>query len=494
MLILMLVTLYTSRVVLRELGDAQYGIWNLIAGMVVLFSFVQNSMSTAIQRYLNYYIGKNNTDKTLSIFYNSKTIHYYLSLCFFIIAESIGLLIVFYVLNIPAEYTDATHILYHIIVLNTILLIIRIPYQAWIIAQERMSFFAVTGIIEGALNLLIVFILQFLPGEKLINYGVMTVLVSISLYIWFCIYCRRHWSLKILHCEHDKSCFRDLISFSGYTLMGSFSNVGASQGVNLLINMFYGVLANTAMGIAQQVNGAIQKFITNFQTAFKPQIVKLYSSDNRKELDHLILKSSRMSFFMMWVLACPILFNTEYILELWLGYVPKYAPLLCILMICCSLLECLSSPLWMTIQATGKIKTYQIVISLTHISIVIWSYICFIIWQNIYSALIIKLVIDVVILIERLCFSKRLYNFDIMQFFKSVIIKLLGVVVISICGCTFIYLTIHADKSFIHIIIETIAYSSFCIICILLVGMTKNELQTIKNKINEKIQVWHNNK
>lgn len=479
----MAVTLYTSRVVLNHLGDVKYGIWNLIAGIVILFSFVQNSMATAIQRYLNYHLGRQELAETKSVFYNSKTIHYYLSFLFFLICEVVGLPIVIYFLNVPDEYKTATLILFQIVIINSILLIIRIPYQSWIIAQEKMSFFSLTSIIEGCFNLLIVFLLPFIPGESLINYGILTLTISLILNSWFSLYCQKIWKLKILHCEYSKTYFQKLLSFSSFTLLGSFSNVAASQGVNLLMNFFFGVLANAAMGIAQQINGAIIKFVSNFQTAFKPQIVKLYSSERNTELNNLIFNSSRISFFLMWILACPILINTDCIIKFWLGRVPTYTADLSRLMIICSLLECISSPLWMAIQATGKIKAYQVVISITNLSIPLWTIVAFIIWRHIYAALIVKLIVDFLVLLERFYFSNRLYNFNYKLFFHDVIKKMFLISAFSLFISLFIHSFINKESDFFILLVESFLYIFICISCILCLGLHKRELVTIKNKI-----------
>lgn len=485
MLVLMAVTLYTSRVILKELGVEQYGIWNLIAGIVVLFSFVQNAMATAIQRFISYKIGEGRIEQTYKIFYNSRTIHLVISLIFFLLADTVGLFFLVRYLNIPDYLFRETIILYQIIILNTIFLILRIPFNSWVIAHEKMSFFSVNSVIEGFLLLIIVFLIPFLPGSKLINYGLLTVGVSLIINIWYSLYCHKIWGLKEFRIERDNNYLKELMSFSSYTMLGSVATIGANQGVNLLINIFYGVLLNAAMGISQQVNGAIVKFIYNFQTAFKPQIVKYYSSNQKDQLERLIYLSSSASFYLMLVLACPILVNLDFILNLWLTEVPLFCKELCILMIICSLIECITSPLWITIQATGKIKKYQITISITYLLTVLLTGIVFYFGGAVYYAIVCKLIIDILVLIERIWFSNKLFNLNVRKFAIGNLLKFAIVGALSFFAC---FLQNHLWQNYTlidhfgSILIEVV----ICLAIITLVGLSKQELNQLKKTVLRK--------
>ena len=431
MFVLMGVALFTSRVLLKELGVDKYGIWNLLAGIIVLFSFVQNSMATAVQRFISFALGKKDYSQTYLILYNSKTIHILLSFLFVLVCESLGNIFIIYVLNIPENLTRITFWLFQIVILNTVVLINRIPYNSWVIAYENMSFFSVTSVIEGLLQLFAVYLLCILPGDNLLNYGILCIGVSVIINMWYVLYCKLKWNTGLFKYSCDKEVFSKLLSFSGFTMLGSIASVVSTQGVNVLINCFFSVAVNAAMGIATQVNGAVLKFVTNFQTAFKPQIVKLYSAQDSKGLNTLIFVASKVSFFLMWILACPILLNTDFILNLWLDVVPEHTSVLCKFMIVCSLLECVSSPLWMTIQATGNIKAYQITISITMLSTLLISYILFCSWGAVYSALISKMFVDVVVLGERLYFSRKLFGFDFKKFIMDNGLVFLTIAVIS---------------------------------------------------------------
>lgn len=487
MFVLMGVTLYTSRIVLDVLGVDRYGVWNLIAGVVVLFSFVQNAMNTAIQRFISYNLGKYDNEGALNILYNSKTILYYLCLFFVIISETAGLFFVYKCLNIPVDLMWSTFVLYQLVIINTIFLIIRIPYNACVIAHENMSFYSITSLIEGGLSLLIVYALCILPGDVLVNYGVLTICVSLIMFFWYALYCKQKWGIKVIFCKHESIVFKELFSFSGFTMLGSLSSIFSSQGLNFLLNMFFNVAVNAAMGIANQVNSAVYKFVTNFQTAFKPHIVKLYSSNNKSDLYNLIYLASRMSFFMMWVISCPLFINVNYILEFWLEEVPLYTSHLCILMIICSLIECISSPLWMTVQATGNIKQYQITVSLTNISVVIISYLLLTCWLNVNVVLISKLIIDTVILIERLFFSKKIFGLSLIDFIQATILKYLIISIVSfvICYCT--HNVLFSNYSIVTIAIDIFFSCIINFILIYCIGMTKQEKIVVKSIIVKKI-------
>lgn len=489
MFVLMGVTLYTSRVVLNVLGVEKYGVWNLIAGVVVLFSFVQNAMATAIQRYVSFYIGRDDIRKTHQVLYNSKTILAYFSIAFLLICETIGLYFVNSYLNIPHELIWETNLLYQLIILNTIVLIFKIPYDAWIIAHEKMSFYSVSSLIEGSGNLIIVFILSILPGASLFNYGILTLFVSISMLIWYSLYCKYQWNTKVFCFLHERSVFKELFSFSGYTMLGSISSILSTQGLQFLLNIFFSVSVNAAMGIAQQVNGAVYKFITNFQTAFKPQIVKLYSSENNKELQSLIYLASRISFYMMWVIACPLLINIDTILEIWLNNVPQYTSGLCVLMIICSLIECISSPLWMTIQATGKIKLYQYTISITNICVILLSFILLNFWKNVNAVLISKLIIDIIVLAERLFFSEKLFNLSVYAFLGATVIKNIFISVITFFICYYFHTVLFSQKELYLIAFDVVFSCIFNFIVIYSIGLNRNEKSRIKNLVKKKINI-----
>jgi O-antigen/teichoic acid export membrane protein len=432
MLIMMGVSLYTSRIVLNALGVEDYGIYNVVGGVVVLFSFLNNAMSSATQRFLSFELGRNDINELKRVFAMSMTVHISIVLLVVVLAETVGLWFLNTQMNIPPERMNAANWVYQFSILTTGVGFIRVPYSASIIAYEKMSFYAYVGIAEALLKLSVAFWLVYISYEKLKLYAVLIFLVTICVFYIYKFYCNRNIATSKYSFFWDMRLYEKLMSFSGWSLFGSVANVSAGQGVNILLNIFHGVVVNAAMGIANQVNGALNHFVSNFQTAFKPQIVKLYAAGEKQQLEQLIYRSSKYSFFLLFVLSVPILLNIDFVLKIWLKTVPQYAGIFCTMILICSLLESLSGPLWMSVQATGKIKKYQIVISSAIALNIILSYIFLKLGAFPPIVLFIKVLVDV------LCFSIRLVfiqNFGILKianFFKYVLWKIIAIVIISI--------------------------------------------------------------
>lgn len=324
MIITMLITLYTSRVILNVLGVEDYGVYNIIAGIVVLLAFLQTAMTNASQRYITYELGKGELESVKKVFSMSMTTHITISLLIFFLAETIGLWFINTQLNIPANRMLAANWVYQFSILTFIVNLIRIPYNASIIAYENMSFYAYISIIESILKLLIVYVLCISPSDKLILYAILLCGVAIICTFIYKIYCCK----KFLTCNYtyfwDKKLYWQLMRFSGWTMLGGISNVSAQQGGNILLNMYNGVVSNAAFGIANQVSYAVYAFSSNFQIAFNPQITKLHAVGDSLHLNNLVNKASLFSYYLMLLFAVPFMINTEIILKLWLKNVPEY--------------------------------------------------------------------------------------------------------------------------------------------------------------------------
>ena len=365
MIITMLITLYTSRVILNVLGVEDYGVYNIIAGIVVLLAFLQTAMTNASQRYITYELGKGELESVKKVFSMSMTTHITISLLIFFLAETIGLWFINTQLNIPANRMLAANWVYQFSILTFIVNLIRIPYNASIIAYENMSFYAYISIIESILKLLIVYVLCISPSDKLILYAILLCGVAIICTFIYKIYCCK----KFLTCNYtyfwDKKLYWQLMRFSGWTMLGGISNVSAQQGGNILLNMYNGVVSNAAFGIANQVSYAVYAFSSNFQIAFNPQITKLHAVGDSLHLNNLVNKASLFSYYLMLLFAVPFMINTEIILKLWLKNVPEYTVGFCQLMVVYQLIDAFQAPLNTLIFSTGKIKNYNIWLSAT---------------------------------------------------------------------------------------------------------------------------------
>lgn len=484
MLLIMVVSLYTSRIVLATLGVEDYGIYNIVGGVIILFSFFNTAMSNATLRFLSFDLGMKSYERLKRTFSMSLTSYLIISLIILILAETLGLWIINSKLNIPLVRMPAANWVFQFSIFTFLVNIIRVPYNAAIIAHERMSFYAYLSVIEAILKLCIVSVLQMLGHDKLVFYSFLIFVLSIAIFWTYKIYCNRNFEDTIYIFHWDTKLFKKLISFSGWTLFGSIAVVGSKQGSNILLNLFYGVVANAAMGISNQVNSVINGFVSNFQTAFKPQIVKSFATGETEYLTKLILQTSKFSFFLMYVFALPILLNSNSFLDLWLETVPPYAVDFCRLIIVYSLLESISGPLWVTIQATGKIKKYQIIISIIILSNLWLSYLFLKLGYDPTIILWIRIVINALCLYTRILFLRKLISFPSILFFKEVILRICIVVVLTILILNYILLLFQDSNG---ILISTISTMVLTTIVIIFIGMTSNERNLVFSFIKKNV-------
>lgn len=484
MFVMLGVGLYTSRVVLDVLGVSDYGIYNIIGGVVVLFSFLNNALISATQRFLNFNIGKKEVEAVHRVFCMSMNAYFLLSILFLVLAETIGLWFVDTQLNIPSERHYAALWVYQFSILTFIINLLRIPYNASIIAYERMDFYAYISLIEVILKLGVVYLLYMTIYDKLIVYALLYTLVPFLMNIVYKVYCNHNFDTTIYKPIWDKTIFRSLFSFSGWSLFGSIANMSAQQGINILINIFYGVTANAAVGIANQVTTHVYQFITNFQIAFQPQIVKTYAADETEAFHKLIFRSARFSYYMMFILALPIVLTTQDILDIWLVDVPENTAIFCQLILGFLIIECLSAPLWMAVQATGQIKKYQILMAMCIFLNFPLTYIVFKIGMPVYFAWIIRIIVNVITVIARCLYMRKYLNFPINDFCKRVIRPVLGVTILSIpIPCLISTYITHGIE---FIIIVTIISILTTIFFIYIVGLNPNEKKYIHQFIIKK--------
>ena len=335
---------------------------------------------------------------------------------------------------------NAAAFAFHVSVMTLLLNLVKTPFESLIIAYEKMSFYAYISIADVFLKLLNAFMLLYVAVDTLKLFSVNILVIALIVGCSTAFYCIRNF--KKVKIENplrnwDFPLFKELMSFSGWSLFGSVASMTANQGVNILLNLFFGVVVNAAMGIASQVNGAVIQFVSNFQVAFRPQLVKYYAQGNIDALKILISNTSKYSYLLLFAIVCPVCFNIDLLLKLWLKSFPEYAAEFCIMMLIYALLETLSAPMWMTVQATGKIKKYQIVIS-TCISMNIFM--SYVLLKNGFApiyVLVIKCFLDIVCMFVRLVFMKKMSAFRIIAYLKKVIFPLL---VVSGLGVAFFLL------------------------------------------------------
>ena len=430
MAITMIVGLYTSRVILLTLGVSDFGIFNVVGGVVVMFTFLQQALTTSTQRFLSYAIGKGNEDELISIHKASIRIYTIVCLVTIILAETIGLWFLNAEMEIPEGRMVAANYVYQFSILSTCVSMYTAAYNAHIIANERFTFYAYQGILEAVLKLVIVYLLCVFLLDRLIFYAFLTFLVTAL--IWFAnyFYCRKYFQYFKVKAKFDSAMFKKLLNFSGWGVFGGIANMGFRQGVNVIINLFYGVTLNASFGIANRVSAMVYQFVGGFQAALNPQLTKSEAVGDKEQQKNLIYRSCKISTYLLMIVGIPVIVNADWLLELWLGDVPDYAVSFCQLMIIGAMVDAVSGPLWVSIFATGNIKYYQIVISTVLLLNLPFSYIFCKMGAAPENVLWVRIALYVVALLVRLVFMRKLIGFSIRGFCKNVITPLCVISVI----------------------------------------------------------------
>jgi O-antigen/teichoic acid export membrane protein len=426
------VSLYTTRIVLNALGVEDFGIYNVVGGVVSMLAFLSASMATATQRFFSFELGKKNHLQLNKIFCMSVNIHAILALFVLLIAESIGLWFLNNKLMIPFDRIEAANWVYQFSVASFIVTIMSVPYNATIISNERMKIYAYISIIDVVIKLTIVFSLLWIGYDKLKMYAVLTFFVSVLVFIIYKIYCKRNFTTSNFKLYWDKKLFITLLNYSGWNLFGSAAGVTMGQGVNILLNIFFGPAVNAARGVAYQVKGAVNMLVTNFQVAMNPQIVKSFASNDLKYMHQIIFQGSKFSFYLLYICSLPILIETEFILNLWLNNVPEYTIIFTRLALVNVLIDSLSGPLMNAAQASGNIKKYQAVVGGLLLLILPLSYVFLNAGYDPEITLYISISMSIIALLVRLYLISSLVSFPILSFMNQVVLKVILVSVSSI--------------------------------------------------------------
>lgn len=483
MLFLMLVTLYTSRVILHALGVEDYGIYNVVGGVVAMFSVISGSLSAAISRFITYELGKGDKERLVKIFSTSVNIQFGLSLIVILLAETIGLWFLNAKMSIPGARMTAANWVFQFSILTFIVNLISVPYNASIIAHERMSAFAYISILEAVGKLAIALLIVVSPIDRLIFYAFLMSLIALAVRFTYGIYCKRHFEECKYHFVFDRSLLKQMSGFAGWNFIGAASAVLRDQGGNVVINLFCGPTVNAARGIAFQVNNAIQGFVTNFMTALNPQITKSYASGDRDYMMTLLFQGARLSFYMLLLLSLPVLVNTHYILFLWLKIVPEHTVLFIQLVLIFAMSESISNPLVTAMLATGNIRNYQIVVGGLQMMNLPVSYVL------LRLGCIPETVVVVAICISQCCLAARLYmlrgmiGLSARKYLRKVYLNVL--VVAGISAIIPAILSALLDETFINFISICIVSALCSGIVIFYVGCNSKERKFVQSKMNE---------
>ena len=485
----MLIGLYTSRIVLEALGVDNYGIYNVVGSFIVAFTFISGPLGTATQRFLNFELGKGSEGRLNKVFNLSFYTYLVLAAVLVAVIEVAGFWFLTNKMQMPSERSNAAYFAFHMSVLTLVINLLRTPFGALIIAYERMSFYAYISIVDVLLKLLNAFLLLYVSFDKLKIYSLNMLVISAIVLIVTFGYIKKNFSaVKIQRPRHnwDKSLFKEMMSFSGWSLFGSVASMSANQGLNILLNLFFGVVVNAAMGIANQVNSAVVQFVSNFQTAFRPQIIKYYAQNNIEELRRLILNTSKYSYLLLFAIACPVCFNIDFLLRVWLKNPPEYAAEFAIMMLIYALLETLSAPMWMTVQATGKIKKYQLVISCVISLNIVLSYIFLKMGFGPVTVLAIKCCLDVVYLIVRLMFMKVKIDFSINQFMKITMLPIF--IVSALCVAAVCFVSQMVEMDLVRLIVTTGIFGIVYVFSVVFFALNQTERLQLWSFLNNKLR------
>lgn len=484
MVVTLLITLFTSRIVLRALGFDDFGLYNVVGGVVTLFSFLRSSMSTSTQRFLSYEMGVGNQDKLRNVFSICLSTHLALALAIFALAETVGLWFLNTYINIPDGREVSANWVYQFAVISLCLGMVSLPYDADIISNERMGYFAFLSILDAVLKLCIAYIIMCSESDRLILYG--SLLMGISALNLFLNWAFCHYKFPETHYRlfWDKALSRRVFSFSGWTIWGQLAVIGSNQGTNILVNIFHSVVANAAMGVSHQVNTALTGLVSNFQTAFKPQIMKSYAARDFDYLTSLTCYASKISFFLLFIVSLPIMLNIELVLQLWLGRAPAYAGSLCIVFIVASLCNAVSAPLWMNIFATGHVKGYQLGLSAFYVGELVVVYALFRMGFSLVEGVAMKAVLNYVVIFVRLYYTHKTQpQFSFIGYARRVLLPVTGAALLTLIGSMpIIYL---AADSYTRLFVSPIAIV-ISLGCAYFVGLNSNERESLTKIINKR--------
>lgn len=484
MLFTMAVSLFTSRVILNTLGVEDYGINNVVGGIVTMFSVLSGSLSSSISRFITFELGKGNIERLKTIFSTGVNIQLGMSVLIIIIAEAVGIWFLNTKMNIPTDRMVAANWVFQCAILTFVLNLLSVPYNAAIIAHEKMSAFAYISVVEVSLKLIIVYMLMISPFDRLETYAVLLLLVGAVIRFIYGYYCKRHFEECTYHFVFDKPVLKDMTGFAGWNFLGNGAYMLNTQGVNILMNLYFGVAVNAARGIATQVDAALKQFVNNFTTAVNPQITKSYAQGDLDYMHKLVCRSAKFSAFLMMFFAVPIILETNTILTIWLKTVPDYAVIFLQWIIISSFMDTvLANSLVTSMFATGKIKRYQIIVTTVGCLVFPLSWIAFKLGFEPQVGYILYFIIYTILLFVRLYLLKDMVKLPVMMYIREVLYKLAPIIVVGFSIPGILILTM--DAGWLRLILV-------CLLSVLVtaaseyfIGLSNKE----KNFVAEKIKL-----
>lgn len=482
------ISLFTSRIILNTLGILDYGIWNVVGGIIVMFSFLNSSMVGCTNRFLSFELGRKDLNKLQKVFATSLNIHILIALLILILGETIGLWFLHEKLIIPDNRVFAANIVYQLSIISSIISITQIPYNAMIIANERMNIYAYIEILNVLLKLLIVYMLYVSPWDKLITYGILTLTISIIIAFIYRIYCMKNFHSCKYQFRIEKDIALPMISFSGWDLYGNAAVMARTQGVNMLLNIFFTAAMNAASAIATQVQTAVGSFATNVLSAFRPQIIKNYANGHKLIMVELIREAAIYTTFLLLLITLPLIFEIKYVLQLWIKEPPYYATILCQYTLVFNIIANLSTVVISGIHATGYIKRSSFINGTCYLLVIPFSYFAYKAGFEAYYAYLFNIIAVCLGMLQNIfALNKYIPEFKKLTFIANVILRNLVII-----GCIYIvvlFLQNKIQQSFIRLCLTTAVTTFILTISTYLFILNNNERSSIKNKIQKILSI-----
>lgn len=483
--ITMLVAFYTSRVVLNALGVVDFGIWSVLGGVVSMFSFINSSLAASIFRFLTHAIGTGDKEQINKTYNASIIVHIFFALIIFLLCETVGQWLVSEKLSVPDAKREISNIVFQIVILTSCISLLSVPFNSVIISYERMNVYAYLTFVDVFFKLLIAYIVYIVPSNKLVWYAMMMLFSTFLLLSFYFLYVRFKFKELRIQRVRDKQLFKSLLSFSGWSLIGNLAYIGYTQGLNMLLNIFFGPIVNAARAISLQIEQTVRTFIGNFQIAANPQIVKLYSQNELKQMHLLIIRSGKFSLFLLFIFALPIMLETDTLLFLWLKQVPEHTATFCRIMFLIIALETTSNSVGTGIVATGNIKRLHMIVGIILLSIVPISYVILKMGAPPESVFIVYLIVEIVAVIARLTIANQQIELSIHTFVIKVLFRPL--LVILIASTIPIIMRVAMPSGITRFLSVAIVGGITSLLTIYFLGLDTNERQFVYSKIIKRI-------
>lgn len=472
MILLTIISLFTVRIVLSVLGEEDYGLYNVVGGFVSMFSFISGTLTIASQRYFAICLSTDDWDKLKKTFSINLIIYIFLGIVILVLAETVGLWFVKNVLVIPAERMTAAVLVYQFSIVNFLVVLLVAPFLALLVADENLKMYSILSVLEGILKVAIVYLLYVSNFDKLVTYAALLCFTSTVINSVYIIYCIRQYPKLKFGFYTDWKEYASVFSFLNWNLIGAIASVVKSQGVNIIINIFFGGVVNAARAIAYQVSTVITSFSQNFMKAIDPQITKTYALGNDKNWMRIIYIASKLSYFLLFIISVPLILNMEYVFSLWLGEYPQHTIIFTVLVIVDALVLAITDPIFTAVQATGKVKLYQILVGGCNLLNLPIAYILLVQSANPVIPFVVAIGVSLLMCIGRLYTFKKVYDFSIVNYVLNVYVPIIltSVTVIIVDMCVFAN-----AGSFIELILNCIGSVIVSLGALLIFGISREE-------------------